>query len=295
MLAGLIRRRAICATGIGLLAALVAESCDKLPLFAPTESTITLRASRLGGSGDAELVATVIEQSGAPVQNGTTVIFTTTLGTIEPREARTNGGTATAVLRAGTQSGTATVSAFSGGTRATDDITILIGVTQTVILNATPGSLPSTGGDVKLIAVVHDANGNPLQGIPVVFTADAVVLKNVTPVTNVNGEASATLTTTRETIVTADAGGQRATVTVRIDSPVAKFTSTLLGNSKVNFDASASTGASLIYAWDFGDDVAGSGVSPSHMYLTPDTYTVRLTVVDSLGQSGTTTNSVTVP
>ena len=122
MLAGLNRRRAICATGMGLLAALVAASCDKVPLFAPTESTITLTASRLalGANLSAELVATVIEQSGTPVQNGTVVTFTTTLGTIEPREALTNGGTATAVLRAGTQSGTATVSAFSGGTRATD-------------------------------------------------------------------------------------------------------------------------------------------------------------------------------
>ena len=72
MLAGLIRRRAICATGVGFLAALVAESCDEVPLFASTESTITLTASRLAlaGNGDAELVATVIQQRGTPVQNG---------------------------------------------------------------------------------------------------------------------------------------------------------------------------------------------------------------------------------
>ena len=170
---------------MGLLAALVAESCNSVPLFAPTESTITLTASRLGpaGNGDTELVATVIEQSGTPVQDGTTVIFTTTLGTIEPQEARTKGGTATAVLRAGAQSGTATVSAFSGSTRA-DDITIEIAVTQTVILSVTPGTLPASGGVVQLIAVVHDANGNPLQGIPVVFTADAGVLSNTTAVTD---------------------------------------------------------------------------------------------------------------
>ena len=167
------------------MAALVAESCNKAPLFAPTESIITLTASRLAsaGNGDTELIATVIEQSGTPVQNGTTVIFTTTLGTIEPREARTKGGTATAILRAGAQSGTATVSAFSGSTRA-DDLTIEIAVTQTVILSVTPGSLPSSGGVVQLIAVVHDANGNPLQEIPVVFTADAGVLSNTTAVTD---------------------------------------------------------------------------------------------------------------
>ena len=293
MLAGLNRRR-VCATGIGLFAALVAESCDNLPLFAPTESTITLRASRLGGSGDAELIATVIEQSGTPVQNGTTVTFTTTLGTIEPREALTNGGTATAILRAGAQSGTATVSAFSGSTRA-DDITIEIAVTQTVILSVTPGTLPSSGGVVQLIAVVHDANGNPLQGIPVVFTADAGVLSNTTAVTDDSGEARTFLTTDRETIVTADAGGQRASATVLIGTgPVASFTFSKTGLA-VTFNASASTGASLTYIWDFGDNTAGSGVSPPAHTYAAGTYTVRLTVVDSLGQSGTTTNSVTVP
>ena len=294
MLAGLNRRRAICATGIGLLAVLVAESCDKVPLFAPTESTITLTASRLAGSGDAELVATVIEQSGTPVQNGTAVTFTTTLGTIEPREALTNGGTATAVLRAGAQSGTATVSAFSGSTRA-DDITIEIAVTQTVILSVTPGTLPSSGGVVQLIAVVHDANGNPLQGIPVVFTADAGVLSNTTAVTDDSGEARTFLTTDRETIVTADAGGQRASATVLIGTgPVASFTFSKTGLA-VTFNASASTGTSLTYIWDFGDNTAGSGVSPPAHTYAAGTYTVRLTVVDSLGQSGTTTNSVTVP
>ena len=230
MLAGLIRRRAICATGMGLLAALVAASCDKVPLFAPTESTITLTASRLalGANATAELAATVIEQSGTPVQNGTVVTFTTTLGTIEPREAPTNGGTATAILRAGTQPGTATVSAFSGSTRA-DDITIEIAVTQTVILSVTPGTLPPTGGTVQLIAVVHDANGNPLQGIPVVFTTNAGVLSNATAVTDGNGEARASVVVTAETIktlvilkvdliVTADAGDQRDSATVLIDT-----------------------------------------------------------------------------
>ena len=281
---------------MGLLAALVAESCNSVPLFVPTESTITLTASRLGpaGNGDTELVATVIEQSGTPVQDGTTVIFTTTLGTIEPQEARTKGGTATAVLRAGAQSGTATVSAFSGSTRA-DDITIEIAVTQTVILSVTPGTLPASGGVVQLIAVVHDANGNPLQGIPVVFTADAGVLSNTTAVTDGGGEARTFLTTDRETIVTADAGGQRASATELIGTgPVASFTFSKTSLA-VTVNASASTGTSLTYIWDFGDNTAGSGVSPPAHTYTAGTYTVRLTVVDSLGQSGTTTRSVTVP
>ena len=59
---------------------------------APTEPTITLAASRLvlPVNDCTEIIATIIEQSGIPVHNRPAVIFTTTLGTIEPREARTN-------------------------------------------------------------------------------------------------------------------------------------------------------------------------------------------------------------
>ena len=80
------------------------SACDKSPLLAPTQSFITLVASRLvlPINGEAEIIATVIEQSGTAAQNGTLVTFTTTLGTIEPREARTNGGQVRVRLLAGT-------------------------------------------------------------------------------------------------------------------------------------------------------------------------------------------------
>ena len=44
--------------------------------------------------------------------------FSTTIGTIDPAEARTNAGKATVRLVAGGRSGRATVRAFSGGTVA---------------------------------------------------------------------------------------------------------------------------------------------------------------------------------
>ena len=74
-----------------LLALTTASACDKVPLSAPTESTITLFATStsISATGSTDIVATVIEQAGTPVQNGTVVSFTTTLGRIEPTEART--------------------------------------------------------------------------------------------------------------------------------------------------------------------------------------------------------------
>lgn len=49
------------------------------------------------------------------------------------------------------------------------------------------------------------------------------------------------------------------------------------------------------YSWSFGDGGNGSGVSPTHNYISSGTYTVTLTVTDNLGAqtSATTTTSIT--
>jgi PKD repeat protein len=56
----------------------------------------------------------------------------------------------------------------------------------------------------------------------------------------------------------------------------------------VGFNASTShdfnSGASIaVYSWSFGDGSVGSGVSPTHTYARPGTYTVTLAVRDSFG------------
>ncbi len=65
----------------------------------------------------------------------------------------------------------------------------------------------------------------------------------------------------------------------------------------VAFDASASTdpdpGDSLSYAWDFGDNTSGNGISITHTFDNPGSYTVTLTVTDSHGLSDSTTLTVT--
>src|SRR5262249_57488609 len=57
-----------------------------------------------------------------------------------------------------------------------------------------------------------------------------------------------------------------------------------LMNVPVNFDGSGSSdpdGDALTYAWNFGDGMTGTGVSPSHTYLAGGTFTVALTVTDN--------------
>ena len=69
--------------------------------------------------------------------------------------------------------------------------------------------------------------------------------------------------------------------------------------SEIAFNGSKSStpdDTALTYAWNFGDGATGSGVSPSHTYTSPDTYTVSLTVTDTRGGTNeATTNATIVP
>ena len=57
----------------------------------------------------------------------------------------------------------------------------------------------------------------------------------------------------------------------------------------ITFNGSASSDPQgdtpLTYAWDFGDDSTGTGVSPTHRYAADGNYTVTLTVTDSKGNA----------
>ncbi len=62
----------------------------------------------------------------------------------------------------------------------------------------------------------------------------------------------------------------------------------------VVFDGSASTGQVPLvsWRWDFGDGATASGVVVQHTYTNSGTFTVRLTVTDQRGQSGSSTGQI---
>ncbi len=81
--------------------------------------------------------------------------------------------------------------------------------------------------------------------------------------------------------------------------PTASFTAApLTGGAPldVSFDASGSTdnGTITSYAWEFGDTANGSGVTTTHTYTAAGVYTVKLTVTDNDGLTGTASRTITV-
>lgn len=64
----------------------------------------------------------------------------------------------------------------------------------------------------------------------------------------------------------------------------------------VAFDASNSTDniGIVSYEWNFGDDTTATGIATTHIYASPETYTVVLTVKDASGNLATDTVIITV-
>lgn len=196
-----------------MLGAVWSTACQKVPLLAPSGSTIVLTASNnaIAANGTVALIAQVLEPSGTPPHPGTHVTFTTTLGVIEPADATTDiNGQARVTFRANGSNGTATITASSGGatTGSTGAVKIAVGTAATgrITLTANPTTISANGGSATVTANVVDLNGNALVGVPVSFATSAGVLSGSLINTDGTGNAQTTLTTSVEATVTATVG-----------------------------------------------------------------------------------------
>lgn len=292
--------------------AVTAAACDKVPLLAPSGSTVTLSAPTrtLPIGGTTEVTATVLESGGTPVQNGTTVTFTTTLGSITT-QAQTRDGVATATFSAGSSSGTAEIRATSGAAGSTStgtttppatggtatstssnvlQITIGAANTNAVVISASPSTVPPSGGTVSIIASATDANGNRLTGVPVSFSTTAGTLSSSSAISDENGNATVRLTTNQTATVTAAAGSKTATVTV--NAATANSLSLSLSPSQpssgqpVTLTVTPTIGTNNIaprVVLDWGDGtqtdlgVVGAARTVAHTYALPGNYTITAT------------------
>ncbi len=206
--------RPLLRVALGVLPVLVVSTiaCDRVALLAPAGSTITLspQSTTFPLGGTTSVIAQVIEPSGTPPQSGTVVTFTTSLGTIQPVDAETDeNGRVMVMFRAGTLSGTATITPLSGGVNTGDTgaITIAVGAAgvASIAMTALPASILPAGHSA-ITATVSDASGTVIAGVPVTFTTDSGSLSASIATTDANGNATTTLTTSKTAKVTATAG-----------------------------------------------------------------------------------------
>jgi hypothetical protein len=207
------RRLSPVLAAVALMAA--AASCEKVPLLAPSGSSITLTtaSSVLSANGTTQIIAQVIEASGTPPHSGTHITFTTSLGTVQPSDAETDiNGRAIVTFSAGSNNGVAMITASSGGatTGTSGALRIAIGTAAVgrISLSANPSTISSNGGSSTILASVVDVNGNALTGVPVSFSTTAGALASGLVNTDANGNAQTTLTTSVQADVTATAGVQ---------------------------------------------------------------------------------------
>ncbi|HWK16580.1 MAG TPA: PKD domain-containing protein, partial [Solirubrobacteraceae bacterium] len=107
------------------------------------------------------------------------------------------------------------------------------------------------------------------------------------------------------TLTLVDTRGNLSTSSMDVEvgiPPTAAFTlvpASVMTGSPVSFDASGSTDPNAVainsYQWSFGDGSSGAGATTTHSYAAPGSYTVTLTVTDSIGfSSAPVTRQVTV-
>jgi len=311
IIAGLGRSGNLRVWALAACTAVLTATCDKLPLLAPRESTITLSTAStiVQANGTTEVRATVLESSGTPVQNGTTVTFTTNLGALSPVDARTLNGVATARFVGNGQSGTASIKAISGGA-ASEALTLTVGAAaaNAVTLSANPTRVAASGGPSVITATVTDTSGNPVQGVPVTFSSTAGSLSPTSANTDLNGGSVTTLTTNREATVTAAVAGKTATVVVGVGvrptvTVTASAEATVGGPTTFTISATPAAGGLPIdqLTIDFGDGdstnlgrVSGTGITVQHIYDDHDTYRVTVTATDLSGESASASTVIVV-
>jgi hypothetical protein len=147
-------------------------ACNQAILTAPAGTTLTVIANPTfvpAHGGVSVVSALLVESAGTPVADGTVVQFFTNLGRIE-EQGKTNDGVARVNFVSDSRSGTATVTATSGGITP-KEVTITVGsaLPARVMVGATPQRITDSRSS-QIVATVLDENGNPVPNTPVFFS-----------------------------------------------------------------------------------------------------------------------------
>lgn len=156
------------------------------------------------GTSSSAITATVKDSAGQPVPKGTSVTFTTNLGTFENGSTTFTGptpnetGIVTVSLIAGTTAGTAyiTASAKIGTDTVTQSVYVTFGVTYSITLWANKTNIKSDGADTSTITgTLVDDTGTAVVGVALNFSTDnGTLTKTTSDPTDANGQATTGLT-----------------------------------------------------------------------------------------------------
>jgi hypothetical protein len=152
------------------------------------------------GASSSAITATLTDNTGEPVAKGTSLTFSTTLGTFSNGSATyqtttpDDSGIVTVSLISSTTAGTAEVTAASNGVTQTTSVVLTgIGVPASLSLGLSQITVKSDNSDSATItATVLDRNNAVVEGITVLFSATDGELSASSVFTDPNGDAVVT-------------------------------------------------------------------------------------------------------
>lgn len=274
--------------------------CDSANPVAPqgTILSITASPSQIAASGTAVIRVVALKPNGTPVSPETVILLSTTLGEVDSSVETDTRGEALTTLRGTGRKGTATVTASTGSAEPVT-VEVLVGFNAAAIsLQTTPSSVPETGGELELVALVRDEQGQSLSGAPVNFRTDVGTLQSGGGLvsTDAGGEARDVLMVSAGDLdaLTGDSFEVEAQVGGASGNLVASSTMVTVQrlpradfsfgtNNLVVVFNDTSSGRPSTWFWDFGDGNTSTQQNPSHRYAAADTYVVTLRATNSQG------------
>ena len=206
-------------------------TCTSTPTSTPTRPPFSINVTAdpayipIGGA-TSSITATVKDQYGDNVADGTSVDFYTTLGSVSPSSDTTIEGMAGTTLTSRIITGTARVTAISDPATGWVDVVFTVGPPFYINVVADPTSIGLNGQTSNIHATVKDIGGNSVaDGTVVTFTTSLGALSsNTITETTTNGVATAVLTSgttagTAVIIATADSKYDTTEVVFNPDPP----------------------------------------------------------------------------
>jgi len=284
-----------------VLAVVVAVACDNANPVAPSGTILTISAAptQIGLSGSSTITVIGRQPNGNPLNPGTEIRFTTSLGIIDSIVPVDNNGVARTTLRADRQSGTATVTATtgagSGDTASTASIDVLIGesdaTSPTLLLSASPNNIPVEGTS-EITIIGRNPDGTPVSaGQQVILTTTLGSLDPSRPTTGSDG--------TTTSILTAGTQAGMATITAILGSSQPATTQITIRQAATDISiqanpASIGSGGGTIDLTAFVTNAQGEPNQGSAVTFETQRGTLSTTGVVITGSQGVAENTLTL-